>query len=647
MADNELELIVKLTDQLSPKLKEVMNTLKAAADNRTNQQLENRWGALGKAANAIGSSFKDNVIPIMARFGAAAAAVSGAVYASVKAMEQLDEKATRTMSLDSLSKRTKIAVHDIQRLEATASAFGTSSGEVAEGLKRWNDLMTSIHGGVGGRTVAEALALREALFNDPSGKGREMWAKLDEFTSKFPNDRIGALRMWAEEIKKIPPELRKRVEDPTGLPRGFLKPEFFGIFDRLRQQPMSPEVLAQLKKNAEAFKEALVNVNHEWNNMGDAVERYAIPPATLYLNIVSKILGIVNQIPDAISKIVFSEQAKQIAAQVEEILFGPFRNFAKEIADIFGSETWAEAAAKAISRIAGGGKKKEAPSTDSVPEATQAPAPVPTGTPTQAPPAVPAPAGVPAPAAVPAPTGVPTQQGVPAPAAVPALPSPTIVPAPDAAVEEDDDVNTPGRMRRRDAALRRAFVIGQQSDIVLREQSHTARAAGMSLRDYAIGGLDPQMRHSLVIAGMKMAEEGLQLGITQGFRVPTADERASGVPDESFGRGTRAVVSPPAAQWLERHPEYGLTPSGREPGAITMDKLSDVLRAERLSREIAPRSDTPAKVEGDATLTVNVDAPRGTRVGLRARGMFKKTLMTRSTQMNLAPIDGDDNFEEE
>ena len=44
----------------------------------------------------------------------------------------------------------------------------------------------------------------------------------------------------------------------------------------------------------------------------------------------------------------------------------------------------------------------------------------------------------------------------------------------------------------------------------------------------------------------------------------------------------------------------------------------------------------PLQVEGNATLTADIRAPAGTRVGVEARGLFKKTLLYRQTQMALA-----------
>ena len=42
------------------------------------------------------------------------------------------------------------------------------------------------------------------------------------------------------------------------------------------------------------------------------------------------------------------------------------------------------------------------------------------------------------------------------------------------------------------------------------------------------------------------------------------------------------------------------------------------------------------QVEGSGTLTANVTAPAGTRVGLEGRGLFKKTQLNRQTQMAIA-----------
>jgi hypothetical protein len=42
------------------------------------------------------------------------------------------------------------------------------------------------------------------------------------------------------------------------------------------------------------------------------------------------------------------------------------------------------------------------------------------------------------------------------------------------------------------------------------------------------------------------------------------------------------------------------------------------------------------KVEGTGKLSVHVNAPRGTKVGAEGRGIFKKTEVTRQTQMEPA-----------
>lgn len=50
MAENELELVLKLGDQLSPKLREIMNTLKAASQSRQVKDTETGFEKIGKAA---------------------------------------------------------------------------------------------------------------------------------------------------------------------------------------------------------------------------------------------------------------------------------------------------------------------------------------------------------------------------------------------------------------------------------------------------------------------------------------------------------------------------------------------------------------------------------------------------------------------
>jgi hypothetical protein len=69
-----------------------------------------------------------------------------------------------------------------------------------------------------------------------------------------------------------------------------------------------------------------------------------------------------------------------------------------------------------------------------------------------------------------------------------------------------------------------------------------AQKAGMSLKDYVIGGMDPDFRRTLYNALRAMDDAGFSPGITSGFRDDYRQELASGdkaAPDSSYHGGSR------------------------------------------------------------------------------------------------------------
>ena len=71
--------------------------------------------------------------------------------------------------------------------------------------------------------------------------------------------------------------------------------------------------------------------------------------------------------------------------------------------------------------------------------------------------------------------------------------------------------------------------------------------------------------------------------------------------------------------------------------------MSTRLRQKRASHFIEKRcaveseaSIHPVKVEGSGKLTTDIKAPRGTKVGLSGSGLFRRTEMSRQTQIELA-----------
>src|SRR5262249_24568300 len=69
-----------------------------------------------------------------------------------------------------------------------------------------------------------------------------------------------------------------------------------------------------------------------------------------------------------------------------------------------------------------------------------------------------------------------------------------------------------------------------------------AQKAGMSLKDYVIGGMDREFRGKLYNALRAMDDAGLSPGITSGFRDDYRQELANGnkaAPDSSYHGGSR------------------------------------------------------------------------------------------------------------
>jgi hypothetical protein len=62
---------------------------------------------------------------------------------------------------------------------------------------------------------------------------------------------------------------------------------------------------------------------------------------------------------------------------------------------------------------------------------------------------------------------------------------------------------------------------------------------------------------------------------------------------------------------------------------------------ERIDKALGAASGAPGKIEGNANITVDVNAPKGTKVGAEADGVFKKTQVNRSTQMDHATPDAE------
>jgi uncharacterized protein (TIGR02594 family) len=98
------------------------------------------------------------------------------------------------------------------------------------------------------------------------------------------------------------------------------------------------------------------------------------------------------------------------------------------------------------------------------------------------------------------------------------------------------------------------------------------------------------------------------------------------------------VASPPTVPQLPSgvYPGIPMAPgqTGDRPrgGGEWSGKIDDALMG-RLNDSLAADTGTQT-VEGSAKLTVDVKAPRGTRIGVESGGMFKETTVNRSTQMD-------------
>jgi hypothetical protein len=165
---------------------------------------------------------------------------------------------------------------------------------------------------------------------------------------------------------------------------------------------------------------------------------------------------------------------------------------------------------------------------------------------------------------------------------------------------------------------------------------------------------DSEKKNFEMISGYRPAtrEEARRLGMSESSSQEDIWERS--------GHGTKFAAAPPGSSkhqlgqagdytktdWLRAHgPQYGLTGLYHKGSGAPFDypHIQEVPggpsfldpQIARLSRD-GSALDRTHRIEGSANIDVNVNAPAGTNVRANAGGLFKKTRLTRQTQMPLA-----------